>query len=130
LDSLQFYDDYIKKNSKYYYGTQFKFDKQGKVLEKKGGWSDEGYNHKTIYKYNSLGQPTYVQTVFHSDSTDIGYRNYFYTNGKLDSVFSQMPIMYGGVIDPEKMYYDDRGLCYRQVRPRGDIINCIYKQRK
>jgi hypothetical protein len=115
------------------FGIQFKFDKQGKVLEEKAGWSDEIYYWRTIYKYNQAGQPVYLQTMRYGGEEkeeEAGHQDYFYTDGKLDSIVSAWSIVYGGGSEPTKLYYDERGLCYRQNR-RGDIIiNCIYKQRE
>ena len=130
----RYHYDYNKPDSVFAY-TQFKFDKQGKILEKKSGRSDSfesDYYDKTIYKYNDLGQLLYVQTTMDVGSIEeeeYGHQNYFYTEDKLDSVISQIAQKYGGGAKPSKLYYDEQGLCY-QVIKGNRTINCIYKQRK
>jgi hypothetical protein len=115
-----------------FFHTQISFDKKGLVLEEKSGWYGEGYITKTVYKYNSSAQPISMKTTEHySDSKEdeYGHRDYFYTKGKLDSVVSRLAVRYGGLPEPLKMYYDERGLCYRLI-DNGHIINCVYKLRR
>jgi len=125
-NSLMLYREYYgecRDSTFSFYGSdytlQFKFDKQGKVLEKKRS------DYKTIYKYNQSEQLIEIQT-FQEDSIMYGYQNYFYSNNKLDSVVSCRLIV---EVLPKTMYYDDRGLCYRIIK-YGVNTDCIYKQRK
>ena len=115
-------------DSELYFFAQFKFDKQGKVLEQ-NGYQKGRLVSKTIYEYNSLEQPIYIRAIHGSDSTAFEEKwniSYFYTNGKLDSVISTW---YYDDYKPKKMYYDERGLCYRLIAGNR-ITNCVYKQRK
>jgi len=133
-DSLLLYQyRYYDLKSNPAYEILFKFDKRGNVLEEKAGWTDEDFRHKTIYEYNQSGKLIYTQSArYENDKEEEDthrYRHYFYTNDKLDSVYNVLPIYINPGKRLIKLYYDERGLCYRQDR-YGVITNCIYKQRE
>lgn len=135
-DSLLLYQ-YRYYDLKPEFEIKFKFDKQGKILEEKGGWiKNSDYYSRTIYEYNHSGKPVYMQTKEYEGGKEVeggcGYRNYFYTNDKLDSIYIVLSIIRGGIPDgkPMKLYYDERGLCYLKDSGYGRIINCVYKQRE
>ena len=136
-DSLLLYQ-YRCYDQKPKYEIQFKFDKQGKVLEEKGGWINSDYYYITVYEYNLSGKPIYMQIKEYDAGKEVeggcGYRNYFYTNDKLDSIYNVLSIIRREYPNkqqiPIKLYYDERGLCYRQDDGNGLVVNCIYKQRE
>jgi hypothetical protein len=121
-----YHSDCFDLESEPYFCSQFKFDKQGKILEEISGYT-------TIYKYNKSGQPIYkltMQNGAEEEKEEIVRRSYFYTGEKLDSVVHVLSEDYGGKSEPMRLYYDERGLCYRQKCGNGAVINCVYKRRE
>lgn len=117
------------KSSKLYRYNQLKFDKQGRILNKTYTQNNKT-EYEITYKYNESGKIIYSETKS-NDQTIFGYREYFYTNNKLDSIISTPWAMDGN--DKIKLYYDERELCSHIISTtiRGDMmLNCVYKDRK